>query len=50
MATKLTLSQLSPGWLHVRGHSLLARVLGNLGEEVFIVSERMLKGIIDRTP
>ena len=50
MATKLTLSQLSPGWLHVRGHSLLARILGNLGEEVFIVSERMLKGIIDRTP
>lgn len=45
--TKLTLSQLSPDWFRIRGHSLLAGVPGNLGEEMFGVSERTLKVIID---
>ena len=45
MATKLTLSQLRPEWLHVRGHSLLARVLGILGRKCF--REDAFKGVIE---
>ena len=41
---------LSPEWLHLRGQSLLARVPGNLGEEMSNVSGRMFKGILDTTP